>query len=172
MTSQSCDCSKADLAAACPSAIAPGPPIQVWIFCFPDAVFWVPDSQKPCLRLYVYIYELPLGLVNHTRIQREVQGIRTPPPLKNHKNIGFLSSTGPNPLKNSKATKPAFNVGQSSTRQRNTKTPFKWCFAVGPIMARLSAIWILSFLKKKCHSWTPSEKTFWIRAWKYRQYKI
>ena len=33
------------------------------------------------------------------------------PPLKNHKNIGFLSNTGPDPLKNHKATKPAFNVG-------------------------------------------------------------
>ena len=28
-----------------------------------------------------------------------------PPPLKNHKNIGFLSNTGPDPLKNHKATK-------------------------------------------------------------------
>ena len=32
-------------------------------------------------------------------------------PLKNLKNIGFLSNAGPNPLKNHKATKPAFNVG-------------------------------------------------------------
>ena len=42
-----------------------------------------------------------------------------PPPLKNHKNIGFLSNTGPDPLKIHKATKPAFNVGPSSARQRN-----------------------------------------------------
>ena len=28
-------------------------------------------------------------------------------------NIGFLSKTGPNQLKNHKATKPAFNVGSS-----------------------------------------------------------
>ena len=42
-----------------------------------------------------------------------------PSPLKNHKNIGFLSNTGPDPLKNHKATKPAFNVGQSLARQRN-----------------------------------------------------
>ena len=48
------------------------------------------------------------------------QGIWTPPPpLKNHKNIGFLSNTGPDPLKNHKATKPVFNVGTSSTRQGN-----------------------------------------------------
>ena len=36
-----------------------------------------------------------------------------PDPLKNNKNIGFLSNTGPDPLKNYKATKPAFNVGPS-----------------------------------------------------------
>ena len=39
-------------------------------------------------------------------------------PLKNHKNIGFLSNTGPDPLKNHKAAKPAFNVGPSSAPQR------------------------------------------------------
>ena len=48
------------------------------------------------------------------------QGVQTPPPLKNHKNIGFLSNlsnTGPDPLENHKAAKPAFNVGPSSARQ-------------------------------------------------------
>ena len=63
------------------------------------------------------------------------QGVRTPPPphLKNHKNIEFLSYTGPDPLKFSKTTKPAFNVGSSSARQRNA---IKRCFAGGPMMAR------------------------------------
>ena len=42
-----------------------------------------------------------------------------PPPLKDPKNIGFLSNTGPDPLKNHKVTKPAFNVGPSSASQRN-----------------------------------------------------
>ena len=45
--------------------------------------------------------------------------LTTPPPLKNHKNIMFLSNTGPEPLKNHKATKPAFNVGPPSAHQRN-----------------------------------------------------
>ena len=45
------------------------------------------------------------------------QGVRTP--LKITKNIGFSSNTDPDPLKNRKATKPAFNVGPSSARQRN-----------------------------------------------------
>ena len=43
-------------------------------------------------------------------------GIRN---LKIHKNIGFLSNSCPDPLKNYKATKPAFNVGPPSARQRN-----------------------------------------------------
>ena len=46
-------------------------------------------------------------------------GGQDPPPLENHKNIGFLSKTGPDPLKNHKTTKPAFNVGPSSAHQRN-----------------------------------------------------
>ena len=33
-----------------------------------------------------------------------------PHPVKNNKNIGFLSNTGQDSLKNRKATKPAFNV--------------------------------------------------------------
>ena len=34
-------------------------------------------------------------------------------PLKNHKNMGFSSNAGKDPLKNHKAIKPAFNVGPS-----------------------------------------------------------
>ena len=45
------------------------------------------------------------------------QVIGTPLPLVNHKAIGFLSNTGPDPLENQKATKPAFNVGPSSLRR-------------------------------------------------------
>ena len=37
------------------------------------------------------------------------QGVRNL--LKNHKNIMFLSNTGPDPLENHKATKPPFNFG-------------------------------------------------------------
>ena len=87
------------------------------------------------------------------------RGSGSPPPLKNHKNLGFLSNTGRDPLKNYKATKPVFNVGPT----------FKWCFAGKPMMARL-LYWYLDpslphQLKKKNHqSWNPSGKTFWIRA--------
>ena len=49
---------------------------------------------------------------------RRGQGVRTPPPPKGKK-IGFLSNTGPDPLKNRKATRPEFNVRPSSGRQQN-----------------------------------------------------
>ena len=52
------------------------------------------------------------------------------PPEKSQK-IVFLSKTGPDPLKNHKATKPAFNVGPSLAWR------LKWRFAGGPMMARL-----------------------------------
>ena len=42
------------------------------------------------------------------------------PDRKNHKNIGFLCNTSPDPLKNHLATKPAFKVGPLSACQRNT----------------------------------------------------
>ena len=42
-----------------------------------------------------------------------------PPPLKIHKNIGFLRNTGPDPIENHKATKSAFNVGPPSAHQQN-----------------------------------------------------
>ena len=48
-------------------------------------------------------------------------GVRTPPPpMKNHKNIGFLSNIGLDPLiNNHKTTMPAFNVGPLLSRLRD-----------------------------------------------------
>ena len=57
------------------------------------------------------------------------------PRLKNHKNIGFLSNFGPDPLKNYEATEPAFNVGPSSARQGNAiKMAFCWRADDGPLI--------------------------------------
>ena len=47
----------------------------------------------------------------HFHFSRPCADPEEAPPLKNHKNIGFLSNTGLDPLKNHKATNPAFNVG-------------------------------------------------------------
>ena len=59
------------------------------------------------------------GRYFHVGIQKREVGTGGSDPLKITKNIGFLSNTGPNPLKKYKTTKPAFNVGPSSARQRN-----------------------------------------------------
>ena len=75
-------------------------------------------------------------------------GSGPPPPEKITKNKGFLSNTGLDPLKNHKATEPTFNVGPSPAA---SKTPFKWRFAGGPVMARFS-IWIHSLTNKKKRS--------------------
>ena len=53
------------------------------------------------------------------------------PNLKNHKNIGFLRNTGPDPLKKHGAFKPEFNLGPTSARQRNA------IFADSPMMTCL-----------------------------------
>ena len=47
-----------------------------------------------------------------------------PSPEKSKKDIGFLINTGPDPLKNYKATKPAFKVGPSLPAR---ETLFKQC---------------------------------------------
>ena len=53
-----------------------------------------------------------------------------------YKNIGFLCNTGLDPPKNHKATKPAFNVGPSSARQRNAiSMAFRWWADDGPFIA-------------------------------------
>ena len=68
------------------------------------------------------------------RIQRGVQGVRTPT-LKKTQNKGFLSNTDPDPLKYHKATKPAFNVGPLSARQRNAiLMADRWRADDGPIL--------------------------------------
>ena len=48
-------------------------------------------------------------------------GFRSPShfPLEKHKTTGFLSNTGPDPLENLKASKPALNVRPISARQRS-----------------------------------------------------
>ena len=64
----------------------------------------------------------------HVRIQSGRQGVRTPPPsTKSQRMKRILSNTGPDPLKNHKAIKPTFNVGQSSACQRNAiQLTFRW----------------------------------------------
>ena len=94
------------------------------------------------------------------------QGVRTS--LENYNNIGFLSNTGPDLLK---ITKLPIQHSMLDHHRTASETPFKWRFAGGPLMARLW--WYLDASplhqtekkrKKRCQSWTPSYKSFWIRA--------
>ena len=62
-------------------------------------------------------------------------GAGGPYSLKNHKHIKFLSNTSPDPLKNQKATMPAFNVGPSSARSQNAiKMAFRGRADDGPLI--------------------------------------
>ena len=47
------------------------------------------------------------------------RGSRSPSSPEKTQNIGFLSNTGPDPLKNHIATKPECNVGLSMASQQN-----------------------------------------------------
>ena len=88
-------------------------------------------------------------------IQREGERGSGPPPLKNHKSIGFLCNTGPDPLKNYKATKPAFNVGPSSARQQNTiSMVFRWQADDGPFIAVFGSTIPHQLRKNKYPIWT------------------
>ena len=51
---------------------------------------------------------------------RGTGGPDPPPPLKNHKNIGFLNNTGPDPLHNHQATKVSKNA---KIRNRYNRVP-------------------------------------------------
>ena len=106
---------------------------------------------------------LPWWLPQHVRIQRGGgQGVRTPPPLENYKNKGFISNTGPDPLKITKLPSQHSMLGHHRPASEGVSLAGRWWPAN-------SGIWILPLfikLKKKnrCQSWTTSEKTFWIRT--------
>ena len=81
-----------------------------------------------------------------------------PPPLKNHKNMGFLSNTGLDPLKKSQSYQASIQcwviMGRPAKRHLNGILPG------GPMMARFK--WYLDPLSshkktkiKCCQSWTP-----------------
>ena len=69
--------------------------------------------------------------VKHVRIQRGDRG--SGPPTENHKSIGFLSNSGPDPLKIIKLPSQHSILGHNG---HASETPFKWRFAGGPMMAR------------------------------------
>ena len=121
---------------------------------FQSGFVLTPQHMGSNVYFFMYFYSL-----YHARIQR---GNRGPNPLKDHKFIWFYSNTGPDPSENHKPTKPAFNVGHYWP---TSEMPFQWHFAGRLIIARNSGFRSLAPLNKKPYqSWTPSDKTFWIRA--------
>ena len=72
-------------------------------------------------------------------------GGRESGPPEKLQNIGFLSKSGPDPLKNHEAIKPAFNVGASPSRQRNAINGVTLAAQLWPTY---SGIWVLPPLIK------------------------
>ena len=90
------------------------------------------------------------------------RGSGPPPPLKNHKNIGFLRNTGPGLLKS--------QGYQASIQCWAIIGPPGKCHLNGVSLAGRwwsanSGILILPLLIKLKKMDPPSDKTFWIRAW-------
>ena len=81
------------------------------------------------------------------------RGTGPPPPprvISKKKNKGFLSNTDPDPFKNHKATKPAFNVGPSSARQPNAIwMAFRWRADDGPLMVEFGSFFSSNYKKTK-----------------------
>ena len=80
-------------------------------------------------------------IVLHARIQR--WGIRTP--LKNHKNIGFLSNVGPDPLKITKLPGQHSMLGH---HQHASKT-FPWRADDGPLIVVVFGSFLIPSSTKK-----------------------
>ena len=76
-------------------------------------------NERGCKPIVLHIYRLHMNYFSCMPRSRGGSRGSGPPPLINHKHIGFPSNTAPDPLKNHKATKPEFNVGPSSTGQQN-----------------------------------------------------
>ena len=86
-----------------------------------------------------------------------------PPPEKSQKyrvSLQYWSRS----LKNHKDTKPAFTVGPSSARQRNTiEMVFRWEANDGPFIAVFGSS-ILPLTEKNVIKLDPLSQTFWIRT--------
>ena len=72
--------------------------------------------SKRSSRYFKVIFSFFSLFINTLCMRGSRGGAGGPDPTENHKNVGFLRNTGPNPLK---ITKPAFNIGPSLASQRN-----------------------------------------------------
>ena len=105
------------------------------------------------------------------------RGVRTP--LKNHRNIGFSSNTGPDPLKNRSYQASIQCWAIIDTPAKRHLMAFRWRADDGPLIVVLGSSLPSSKKQKKkkqkkknkkqkkkknVKSWTPSDKTSRIRA--------
>ena len=88
--------------------------------------------------------------------------------LENHNNIGFLSNTGPDPLKKSQSYQANMQccaiIGPPAKRHLNGVTAFRRRADDCPLIVYLDPSSLI-LKKKNCRSWTLSDKIFWTRTW-------
>ena len=83
-----------------------------------------------------------------------------PPPPEKSQNLGLVSNSGPDLLKNHKATEPAFNVGPSSSSQGDAiEMVFRWRADDDPLIVVFGSSHPSS-TKNNRQSWTPSDKIY------------
>ena len=101
---------------------------------------------------------------DHVRIQRGGGGQGVWAPLENYKNIGFLSNTGPDPLKITKLSRAI--IGPPMKRHLNGVSLGGGVGGGGgvdgPLIVVFGSFLPSSNRKKRRQSWTPSDKFFWI----------
>ena len=89
---------------------------------------------------------------SHARIQRGDRGSGAPP-LKNHKNIEFLSNTGQDPLKFSKLPSQHSTLGYHRHASEATFKAFRLRTDDGPLLVIFGS----SLLQKRCQSSDPDQ---------------
>ena len=68
-------------------------------------------GDRAAYQLQMYVGFRYCGVLCQVRIEWGGGGTGAPDPPEKSQKLGFLSNTGPDPLKNHKATEPAFNAG-------------------------------------------------------------
>ena len=76
-----------------------------------------------CSKRLVLFFINPFMPNGHVRIQRGGGGRGSGPPMVNYKNVGFLSNTGPDPLKITKLPNQYSMLGH---HRPASETPFRW----------------------------------------------
>ena len=91
-------------------------------------------------------------------VRRSREGAGGPDsPLKNHKNIGFLSTTGPDPLK---ITKPLSQHPCWAITRTPAKRHLNGVSLAGRLWPAYSGIWVLFLLIDKNSKWKTTRKKF------------